>query len=130
MLGNNETIVDRWCKQIDLALNEIGSRVGKKFVYLTGKDLVGIASFVFVSDKLQQKVHMMHWKEVKTGFGNNLGNKGSIMLFMQIDDSVLTLANSHLAAGEKAANERIQDIQFIHNDAINERSQRRMLERS
>lgn len=130
LLGNNETIVDRWRKQIDRSLNFIGGRAGRNYVYLTGRDLVGLACFVFVSGHLYNRVHLSLWKEVKTGFKNNLGNKGSIILFLQIDASLITIANCHLTAGEKAAAERLQDIQYIHNDAINDRSQKRLLEKS
>jgi hypothetical protein len=41
------------------------------------------------------------------------------MLFMQIDNTFLTLANCHLTAGENAASMRLQDIEYIHNDALN-----------
>lgn len=81
--------------------------------------MVGVATLVFVSGALYNRVFMQEWKEVKTGFKNSLGNKGAIMLFLQIDNSYITLMNCHLAAGENASAERQQDIQYIHNDAIN-----------
>jgi len=61
--------------------------------------MVGVASFVFISGQLYNRVYKQEWKEVKTGFKNNLGNKGSVILFMQIDSTMLTFANCHLAAG-------------------------------
>jgi hypothetical protein len=48
-----------------------------------------------------------------------LGNKGAIMLFMQIDNTFFTIGNCHLTAGESASSERMQDIEYIHNDALN-----------
>lgn len=85
---------------------------------MTGYDMVGVATLVFVSGALYNRVLLQEWKEVKTGFKNNLGNKGAIILFLQIDSSFLTIMNCHLAAGETASSERQQDIQYIHHDAI------------
>jgi hypothetical protein len=59
-----------------------------------------------------------------------LGNKGAIMLFMQIDNTFFTIGNCHLTAGESASSERMQDIEYIHNDALNERSKRRLFDKS
>lgn len=67
---------------------------------------------------------------MKTGFKNNLGNKGAIVLFLQIDSSYFTIINCHLAAGENASAERQQDIAYIHNDAISERDKRRLFDKS
>jgi hypothetical protein len=39
-----------------------------------------------------------------------LGNKGAIILFMQIDSTYMTIMNCHLAAGETSATERMQDL--------------------
>jgi hypothetical protein len=71
----------------------------KKYIYLTSYDLVGIATFVFVSLPLCDKIHYQEWVDVKTGFKNTLGNKGAIMLFLIIDSTYLTFINCHLAAG-------------------------------
>jgi hypothetical protein len=92
--------------------------------------MVGIATLVFISGSLYNRVYMHEWKEIKTGFKNNLGNKGSIALFLQIDSSYITIMNCHLAAGENASNERQQDIMYIHNDALNERGNRRLFDKS
>lgn len=102
LLGNNESIVNEWEKVIEKYLNDVGHDLGKSFVHLTSRDMVGIATFVFISGALFNRVYKSEWHEVKTGFKNNLGNKGAILFFMQIDSSFLTFTNCHLAAGEKA----------------------------
>lgn len=61
--------------------------------------MVGVASFVFVSGTLFNRIYQHSWLQVKTGFKNSLGNKGAIILFLQIDSSYLTITNCHLAAG-------------------------------
>lgn len=76
----------------------------KKFDYLSGHDLVGIATFVFVNSELIDRITNIDWSEIKTGFNGSLGNKGVIILFMTIDSSLITIMNCHLAAGEAKSN--------------------------
>lgn len=128
LIGSSENVLDHWKRMIETYLHEISSN--KAFVFLTGYDMVGVATLVFVSGALYNRVALQEWKEVKTGFKNNLGNKGAITLFLQIDSSYITIMNCHLAAGENASAERQQDIQYIHNDAISERDKRRLFDKS
>lgn len=130
LLGNNETIVSHWRRVIEKYLNELSADRKKAFVYLTSNDMVGVATFVFVSGQLYNRVYLQEWLAIKTGFKNSLGNKGAVLLFMQIDSTYLTLTNCHLAAGEGASTERLQDIQYIHNDALSDRQKRRLFEKS
>lgn len=82
---------------------------------LASYNMVGIATFVFTCGKIYNRVGKTMWHEVKTGFNNSLGNKGAILLFLQIDDSFITFINCHLAAGEKESALRMQGIDYIHN---------------
>lgn len=115
---------------IESYLHEATLGSNKTYVYLTSYDMVGIATLVFISGDLYNRVYMHEWKEIKTGFKNNLGNKGAITLFLQIDSTYITIMNCHLAAGENASSERMQDIQYIHNDGLNERDKRRLFDKS
>jgi hypothetical protein len=99
LIGGNDTIVGQWRQVIERHLNEVGAAKDKAFVHLASNDMVGVATFVFVSGSLYNRVFQTSWLQVKTGFKNNLGNKGAIMLFLQIDSSYLTIINCHLAAG-------------------------------
>ena len=83
-----------------------------------------------MSGQIYNRVYKQEWVEIKTGFKGNLGNKGAILLFLQIDSSFITIINCHLAAGENSQAERSQDIEFIHNDGINERNKRRYFDKS
>lgn len=114
-----------WRKVLWNHINSHDSRIAegkahqsKRFDYLTGHDLVGISTFVFVSAKLVDRINDIEWFEIKTGFKGNLGNKGVIILFLTVDSTPITIMNCHLAAGETKSNERIQDIDYIHREAI------------
>lgn len=65
---------------------------------------------VFVSGAIYNHVYKQEWVEVKTGFKGFVGNKGAIILYLQIDSSYLTFINCHLAAGEGSQAERAQSI--------------------
>jgi hypothetical protein len=86
----------------------------KRYEYLTSKDLVGIAMFVFVNAEIKERLSNIEWFEVKTGFKGSLGNKGMIVLFMEIDSTHVTIMNCHLAAGETKSNERLCDLKYFH----------------
>lgn len=85
---------------------------------------------MFVNAKLIDRVNDVEWFEIKTGFKGSLGNKGVIILFITIDSTPMTIMNCHLAAGESKSNERNQDIEYIHLEAIKERRLRRYFDRS
>jgi hypothetical protein len=109
-----------WSKIILECLNDPNINRNRKddaqsFSFLTHHDLVGLATFIFSTRKVSQKVQNYEWLDIKTGFKGNLGHKGALMLFIQIDSSWFTLINCHLASGEGKKSERFQDIEFIHN---------------
>ena len=59
-----------------------------------------------------------------------MGNKGAIVINMEIKNTKVTIINCHLAAGENKLNERLQDLDQIHHGAIKERNKRRFFDRS
>jgi hypothetical protein len=102
----------------------------KRYDHLTSHDLVGIAMFVFANSDIAHRISNIEWFEIKTGFKGSLGNKGMIMLFMEIDSTHVTVMNCHLAAGETKSNERLQDIKYFHEEAIKDRKLRRYFDLS
>lgn len=68
--------------------------------------LVGITSFVFVKNSLNPQIDMLNRikkifnYEVRRGYGEMLGNKGSIVSGFYIFDTVLINFACHLAAGD------------------------------
>ena len=60
-MGNNEDIVSKWQKVIEKHLNDVGQDVGKSFVHLASHDLVGIATFVFVSGNIYNRIYKHEW---------------------------------------------------------------------
>lgn len=125
LIGDNQSIVSQWREVIEKQLISMTENKNKMYACLTSYDLVGIATFVFVSGIYYNRVVKQEWLEIKTGFKSTMGNKGAIILFLQIDSTWLTFINCHLAAGETSQAERAQNIEYIHQDAISTRRQRR-----
>ena len=92
-----------WRAVVEKHLEEVGAETHKNLVYLSSHDMVGISTFLFVSGRLFNRVLEHQWHEIKTGFKNSLGNKGAILLFLQLDSTYFTISNCHLAAGENAS---------------------------
>jgi hypothetical protein len=61
LIGNNETIVGQWRKVAERWLNQLGKEWGKNFVYLTSYDMVGVATFVFVSSPIFSRILQHEW---------------------------------------------------------------------
>lgn len=120
----------KWVNSHDKNIIEGQPSSSKKYDYVVGQDLVGISTFVFANTKIVDRISNISSFEIKTGFKGSLGNKGSIILFMNINSTPITFLNCHLAAGESKTNERIQDIDYIHQEAIQDRALRKYFDRS
>jgi hypothetical protein len=58
--------------------------------------------------------------KVKSGFSGIAGNKGSVGIRFNFNDTSFAFINVHLAAGndQKAKNERLENIKQIYNDTF------------
>lgn len=72
----------------------------KKFKIVGEKDLVGVMTLVFVAERHLESISDIHWSEIKTGFKGNLGNKGAVAVSFKMNESIITIFNCHLEAGE------------------------------
>jgi hypothetical protein len=62
LIGNNDNVVEHWRKMIESFLQEVTHGSNKTYVYLTSYDMVGIATLVFISGDLYNRVYMHEWK--------------------------------------------------------------------
>ena len=60
LLGNNDTITTMWRKVICNHLSKMKSK-NKNYVFMTGQDLIGIATFVFVNEPLLDRISDLSW---------------------------------------------------------------------
>eukprot|EP00835_Amoeboradix_gromovi_P001750 NODE_87_length_21935_cov_0.397142.p1 type:complete len:934 gc:universal NODE_87_length_21935_cov_0.397142:18952-21753(+) len=81
--------------------------------------LVGTALFVFAHDSILGAVSKVDYKIKKTGFSGMAGNKGGIMISMNIFDSSFIFITSHLAAGQDQVIDRHKDFSTINESIAN-----------
>jgi hypothetical protein len=80
---------------------------------------------VFIVESDRQRISSLNWSDIKTGFKGNLGNKGAVLLSFSYDDTIITIINCHLEAGEGKITERLYNLEYIHQHAFPERFKRR-----
>ena len=61
--------------------------------------LVGILLLVFIKESECYKINNLATDIVKCGLGNQLGNKGAVIIHIKINDTTLSFTNVHLEAG-------------------------------
>ena len=70
-----------------------------KYVCIVKKAMVGCFIMLFTKDEHKNKVSNIKTAKVKTGFGGNSGNKGSVSIRFNFDDTSIVLLNCHLTSG-------------------------------
>ena len=121
-LEDREKILLEWAKKIENSLKKIGN-----YKRLIAMNLVGINLYFYALEKDVDNITNLTKKYVKTGFGG-AGNKGSCCINFNYYSTTISIACSHLAAGEKKNKQRLKEISdvltqkissFMKADALN-----------
>ena len=78
-------------------------------------DLIGLYILIFVKSSCIQYIKNFDYQIIKTGLKGTLGNKGSILLRFNINDSNIALACNHLSSGQEKNEERKSEIIDVLN---------------
>ena len=81
-------------------------------------DLIGLYILIFVKSSCIQYIKNFDYQIIKTGLKGTLGNKGSILLRFNINDSSIALACSHLSSGQEKNEERKSEIIDVLNNTF------------
>ena len=81
-------------------------------------DLVGLYILIFVRSSCIKYIKNFDYQIIKTGLKGTLGNKGSLLLRFNINDSSIGIACSHLASGQDKNEERKTEIQNVLNTSF------------
>jgi len=111
-LEDRETILLDWAKKIESSIQQIGN-----YRRLIAMNLVGINLYCYVLEKEYDNINNLTKKYVKTGFGG-AGNKGSCCINFNYLSSSISIACSHLAAGEKKNKQRLKEIAEVLSQNI------------
>ena len=106
-LEDTEKVLYEWEKKIENSILKVGS-----YKQIIAMNLVGINLYCYVLEKDFDNISNLTKKYVKTGFGG-AGNKGSCCINFNYFSTSISVACSHLAAGEKKNKQRLKEISQI-----------------
>lgn len=82
--------------------------------------MVGCFIVMFTKIQLKNSIKNIRKVKVKTGFSGMTGNKGSVAIRFNFEDTAFAFINTHLEAGQNAVSERVENIRQIYNDTFND----------
>jgi len=72
--------------------------------------MVGQYIVMFVKEEHKDKINSIKKHKVKTGFAGMAGNKGSVALRFNFEDTSFAFVNVHLESGQKQIAERLENL--------------------
>ena len=82
--------------------------------------MVGCFIIMFVNKSHQNKIKNIRKVKVKTGFSGMTGNKGSVAIRFNFEDTSFAFINNHLESGQNALGERLENVRQVYNDTYND----------
>ena len=106
-LEDREKVLEEWGKRIENSIQKVG-----KYRKIIEMNLVGINIYCYCLEKDYENISNLTKHYVKTGFGG-AGNKGSCCINFNYFSTSISVACSHLAAGEKKNKQRLKEISEV-----------------
>ena len=95
-----------------IILKEIGD-----YRILASSKMVGLRSLTFGRGAVLRSIYGVKVKEVKTGVLGLVGNKGSIITALYVNDSLMQFANTHLPSG-KSISKRAECVNNLYKQFV------------
>ena len=108
-----QQILDVWDQKINESIQKVG-----KYKKLVEMNLVGINFYFYILEEKKEKVKCISKKIVKTGLGGTTGNKGSCCITFDYENTKMSIACSHLAAGNRNK-QRLKELDYVLNLDLN-----------
>ncbi|CAD8166728.1 unnamed protein product [Paramecium octaurelia] len=119
VIMSNEKTLQLWNQLIQSNLSKIDS-----YTKIGNCDLVGLYIAIFVKTNQISRITQIDIDAIKTGMGGTLGNKGGVSVKLNFDDSLLGFTCCHLTSGNKQCQQRLSDIDEIHQRAFQNSKQK------
>lgn len=113
MSTNNDKLVSLWESIITTNLNKID-----KYFVVASQNLIGCLLVVFVKENVKDRIKKVDTDLISLGLAGKLGNKGAVLIKLEIDDTAICFTNCHLQAGSKNFEDRVNNIAEIHMKAF------------
>jgi synaptojanin len=95
--GKDKERVLLWEQIITRSITSRGE--GHRYVCIARKPMVGCFILLFARDEHKHKINNIRTSRVKTGFGGQSGNKGSVAIRFNYANSSFAFINCHLTSG-------------------------------
>jgi len=82
--------------------------------------MVGQFIIMFIKEEHCPKIKYLKKCKVKTGFSGIAGNKGSVAIRFQFENTSFAFTNVHLTSGQNEINQRFENIRLIENETFND----------
>ena len=117
-LCNQDTTekVLKWTEKLNKYIRSLYPNV--TYVQVKILHMVGIYFICFMKIEHQQKVNLVDYNIVKTGFGGQYGNKGYIIMTLKCFDTYVSVACVHFEAGEENNKTRFENLKQLLNNNI------------
>lgn len=89
-----------------------------KYVCVSKKVMVGCYILLYIRDVHKDRINQIRTSKVKTGFGGQSGNKGSVAIRFNFDNSSFAFINCHLSSGQSQMSERLEDLREIYKKSF------------
>ena len=89
-----------------------------KYQLMKEIDLVGLYILIFVRASCIKYIKNFDYQIIKTGLKGTLGNRGSLLLRFNLNDSSIAFACSHLSSGQEKNEERKSEIINVLNTSF------------
>lgn len=80
--------------------------------------MVGCFIIMFAKFELKDQIKFLRKCKVKTGFSGMTGNKGSVAIRFNYEDTSFAFVNVHLESGQKQTAERLENVRQIYNETF------------
>ena len=103
VVGKDKIRADLWKAVIQNCL-------GSDFIPIIQKLMVGCFIIMFVDKKHKHKVKNIRKVKVPTALSGMMGEKGAVAIRFEFEDTSFSFINSHLASGQNAVDERLEQV--------------------
>ena len=99
----------------NLLVTTFQSQNNDPYQFMKELDLVGLYVLIFVKSSCINYIKNFDYQIIKTGLKGTLGNKGSLLLRFNINDSTIAFSCNHLSSGQEKTEERKREIIDVLN---------------
>ena len=110
LAGSNQPLVEAWQNVVLATLN---AKRRAHYVPVQSQDMVGCLICLFAQEHMLPYLKSLTRDTVKVGFGNMSGNKGGVLIRLQIEDTSLVFWNCHLESGMEQTEARLRQLEDI-----------------